>query len=119
LPNARGQYRAERNATSPGHRALCYVIALRRRPFRPIAASGFIQNEELTRLFARRLAEGLQVVPIVVRDCLWHSEPMLPKLQALPKDGQPIIGFAKESGARDQIWAEIGRAIEWIAKRGR
>ena len=74
-------------------------------------------DEELTRLFQRRKEQGLRVVPIIVREYLWQSEPVLKDLQALPKDGKPVIGFSEATGARDQVWTEIAQAIEAIAKK--
>jgi hypothetical protein len=79
-------------------------------------ASGFIQREELTRLFTRRVKDNLRVMPIIVRPCLWQSEPIIKDLQALPNDGQPVISFPKKTGARDEVWMIIGKAIEKIAK---
>lgn len=82
-------------------------------------ASRFIHDEELARLFQRRKAQGLRVAPIVVRECLWQSEPVLKDLQALPKDGQPVIDFPQATGAHDRVWTEIAQAIEAIAKKAR
>lgn len=79
-------------------------------------ASSFIQEKELVQLFQRRIKEGLRVVPVVVRPCLWQSEPIIKELQALPKDGKPVISFSKDDGHRDQVWADIGKVIESIAK---
>ena len=70
--------------------------------------SRFIQDEELLRLFERRKKEGLRIVPIIIRPCLWHRNSVLKKIQALPKDGKPISLFID----RDQIWTEIGMDIE-------
>jgi len=78
-------------------------------------ASGFIQEKELTQLFQRRLNEGLRIIPIILRPCLWQSEPIIKDLQGLPKDGRAIITFSKETGDRDQVWVEIGKTIERIA----
>lgn len=77
-------------------------------------ASRFIQEEELSKLFQRRVDEGLLVIPIIVRACLWQSEPIIKDLQALPKDGKPIISFSKENGDRDHVWMEIGNKINSI-----
>ena len=41
---------------------------------------------------------------------------MLAKLNALPKDGKPVIRFNEENGDRDQAWTDIAKAIEKIAK---
>jgi hypothetical protein len=74
-------------------------------------ASPFIQNKELTRLFQRRLKEGLRVIPIIVRPCLWQQEPVIKDLQVVPRDGKAVISFSKENGDRDQVWAEIGNIL--------
>ncbi len=78
--------------------------------------SQFIQKVEVPRLLRKRMRQGLRVVPIIVRPCLWQSEPVLKRLQALPKDGKPIISFPKGNGKRDQVWTDIAKAIEKRAK---
>ncbi|MGB7087011.1 MAG: COR domain-containing protein [Phormidesmis sp.] len=78
--------------------------------------SRFINDEEVPKLLERRKSEGMRVIPIIIRPCLWTSEPLLKKLQALPKDGKPVIKFNEENGDRDQAWTDIAKAIEKIAK---
>ena len=78
--------------------------------------SRFINDEEIPKLLKRRESEGMKVIPIIVRPCLWTSEPLLAKLQALPKNGTPVIRFTEENGDRDQVWTDIAEAIEKIAK---
>jgi hypothetical protein len=41
---------------------------------------------------------------------------MIKDLQALPRDAKPIISFSKENGDRDQVWTDISKAIENLAK---
>jgi hypothetical protein len=79
-------------------------------------ASRFIQGEEIPRLLQRRLEEGMRVIPIIIRPCMWQSEPVLSDLQALPKDGKAVITFPEETGERDQVWTDIAKAIERRAK---
>ena len=79
-------------------------------------ASSFIQEAEQPKLLQRRKEMRLRVVPIIVRPCNWQSEPVLKDLQALPKDGKPVITFPEETGARDQVWTDIAKAIEKRAK---
>jgi len=79
-------------------------------------ASSFIQDEELTRLLKRRMEEGLRVVPVIVKPCLWQSEPALKGIQGLPRDGKPVITYSKDNGDRDQVWTDIAKAIEKRAK---
>ena len=75
-------------------------------------ASRFIQDEELPHLLERRRAEGMRVVPVIIRPCMWNSEPVLQDLQALPQDGRAVITFPEETGERDQVWVEIAQVIE-------
>ncbi len=79
-------------------------------------ASRFIHDEELPALLKRREQAGITLIPIIVRDCTWESEPMLKKLQALPKDGQVVIAFSEATGERDRVWTEIAQAIEQLVQ---
>jgi hypothetical protein len=79
-------------------------------------ASRFIQDDELPKLLKRRMHDGLRVVPIIIRPCLWQSEPILKDILALPRDGKPVITFSKDNGDRDQVWTDIAKAIENRAK---
>lgn len=80
-------------------------------------ASPFITGNELPELFQKRKTSGMRAIPIIVRDCLWQSEPVLQDLQALPKDGKPIISFSKESGDRDHAWTDVAKAIEVLIRK--
>jgi small GTP-binding protein len=75
-------------------------------------ASRFIQEHEQPKLLRRREEMKVRVVPVIVRPCPWQSEPILKDLQALPRDNKAIITFPKDTGARDQAWADIATVIE-------
>lgn len=76
-------------------------------------ASDFIQSVEMTHLLARRKRDGIRVVPIIVRPCLWHLDDIA-QTQGLPKDGKAVITFRQDNGERDQVWTDIGMKImEW------
>jgi len=79
-------------------------------------ASRFIQDEELPKLLEHHIDEGMRVVPVIVKPCLWQSEPVIKDLQVLPRDGKPVITFSKDNGERDQVWADIAKVIEKRAK---
>lgn len=86
-------------------------------------ASDFIQTEEMLRLLARREGEGIRVVPIILRPCMWHFD-RASELQALPRDGKPIVTFSEGNGDRDQAWVEVGNqiagwAIDFLAQQTR
>ncbi|MGC1375168.1 MAG: TIR domain-containing protein [Anaerolineales bacterium] len=80
-------------------------------------ASRFIQNEEQPKLLQRRKEMQARVIPIIVRPCLWQNDPALGSLQALPKDGQPVITFSKDNGQRDQVWTDIASVLEKRAQK--
>ena len=79
-------------------------------------ASRFVQEQEQPKLLQRREEIKTRVIPIIVRPCMWQSEPALTGIQALPRDDKAIITFPKETGARDQIWTTIAQEIEKRAK---
>jgi small GTP-binding protein len=79
-------------------------------------ASRFIQEEEQPKLLRRRREMRLRVIPIIVRPCAWRSEPLVKDLQALPKNGRAVITFSKDTGERDQVWADIAAVIEERAR---
>ena len=74
-------------------------------------ASSFIRNEEIPTLLEQRINNGLTVIPIIIRPCMWKRDPILKRLQALPRDGKPVASVSSPN-KRDQIWADIVEAIE-------
>ena len=76
--------------------------------------SEFIQSEEMEYLWQRRQKDGIRLAPIIVRPCPWKLDDKLGALQAMPKDGKPLISFSQTNGARDQAWTDIAYKIaEW------
>jgi hypothetical protein len=45
-------------------------------------ASRFIKTREVPRLLGRRAREGVHVVPVIVKDCLWEEAVRIADLQA-------------------------------------
>ena len=73
--------------------------------------SEFIQREEVPILLQKRKREGMRVIPIIVRPCMWQEDPVLSTIQALPREGRPVIRFPVANGRRDEIWVEIALSI--------
>jgi len=73
--------------------------------------SRFIKGVEIPNLLKRRREEGLKVIPIIIRSCLWQSVPILKDLQALPKDGKPVASFEGKDD-KDRVWVDIATAIK-------
>ena len=74
--------------------------------------SDFIQEQEQPIILQRREDTKTRVIPIIVRPCMWLSEPALSGIQALPRDDKAVIKFSKDTGERDEVWTTIGREIE-------
>lgn len=72
--------------------------------------SDFIQGDEVPRLLQRRDAEGLRVVPVIVRPCAWQRVDWLARMQARPRDGRPL-----SAGSDHQIDADLAAIAEEIA----
>jgi hypothetical protein len=73
--------------------------------------SEFIKGIEVPGLLKRREEQGLLVVPIIIRPCLWQSIPILSKLQALPEGGKPIVSFEGKD-KRERIWSDVAFALK-------
>lgn len=69
--------------------------------------SEFVTRQEIPRFLQRREAEGLQVVPIIIRPCAWVTVPWLAALQGGTKDNRPLAQFALGSFESEQAFSEI------------
>jgi hypothetical protein len=72
--------------------------------------SPFIRQEEVARLMTRRQQDGLPIVPILVRPCLWKQVPWLARMQLRPTDAQPL-----SAGNEYQIETALMAIAEEIA----
>ncbi|SDL41547.1 toll/interleukin-1 receptor domain-containing protein [Kriegella aquimaris] len=70
-------------------------------------ASDFIWEKELAEAMRRHEEGTAYVIPIILRECQWTSLPYA-KLQALPRNAQPITEFAN----RDSAFTEVANGIE-------
>ena len=69
-------------------------------------ASDFCWGVELKRAMERHETGGARVIPIILREVDWKGAPF-GKLQALPKNAEPVTNWAN----RDQAFADIARGI--------
>ena len=77
-------------------------------------ASDYIQNIELPHALERQQNNTAQVIPIILRDCLWRQSAFA-QLQALPIDGKPITTWPD----RDTAWLNVTESILRIAQEQR
>ncbi|HPO13758.1 MAG TPA: toll/interleukin-1 receptor domain-containing protein [Candidatus Hydrogenedentes bacterium] len=71
---------------------------------------------EVDELLIRREKEGLPIVPVIAKPCLWHEVDWLRSLEVIPKDGTPISSLSTQK--LDEVLAEIAQKILslWEAK---
>ncbi len=81
-----------------------------------LALAGKAGSHEMEDCQPGAFCDDTHYIPIIVRDCLWQSEPVLKDLQALPTDGKAVLTFSEATGDRDKVWMEIAQAIEKRAR---
>lgn len=70
--------------------------------------SEFVTRKEIPRFLQRREAEGLQVVPIIIRPCAWMTVPWLAALQGGTKDNRPVINVS---------WNDAQNYVQWLSQK--
>ncbi len=74
-------------------------------------ASDYCYAIEMTRALERHENGEARVIPVIVRDCNWHSAPF-GKLQALPKDGKAV----KKWPDKDSAWRNVAEGIQIVVE---
>ncbi len=74
-------------------------------------ASAYCYSREMARAMERHEVGEARVVPIIVRDCDWHSA-TFGKLKAVPTDGKPIVSWTNFDAAYTDVAKEIRRLVE-------
>lgn len=73
--------------------------------------SKYCFEQEMDIAMTRHEAKEARVIPVIVRNCLWHSAPFS-KLQALPKDAKPIGSWENE----DDAFVDVATGIMSVAR---
>ncbi|QDT95534.1 tetratricopeptide repeat protein [Gimesia aquarii] len=76
-------------------------------------ASNYCYKKEMKRALELHNSRQAVVIPVILRDCDWHSAPY-GKLQALPKDGKAITGSGWHS--TDKAFKDVARGIREAAQ---
>ena len=74
-------------------------------------SSNFCYDIELKRAIERHEAGKARVIPVIVKPCDWQPAPF-GKLQALPRDGKPIIKWKPQ----DDAYSDIARGLRHVVK---
>lgn len=80
-------------------------------------ASDYCYSREMGRAIERHQRGEARVIPVIVRNCDWHSAPF-GKLKAVPKDGKPIASWANPDDAYTDVAREIRALVERSARKG-
>lgn len=78
---------------------------------RHFLASDYCRDVEVAQALAMHRAGQARVVPVVLKSCSWHSSP-LGQLQALPRDGVPVV----ESPFPDQLYLQVIEGLKQVAR---
>jgi len=75
-------------------------------------ASDYIYDIELKRAMERHEAGTAKVIPVILRPCLWQRGGFA-KLQALPRDGEPVISgkWPSQDAALTNVAEGIARVV--------
>jgi hypothetical protein len=75
--------------------------------------SDYCSSKEMTRAMERHNQGEAQVIPIILRPCLWQKEPF-GKLQALPTDAKPITSAQWRD--LDEAFLDVAEGIRKVAE---
>ncbi|WP_445628752.1 TIR domain-containing protein [Nostoc sp. DSM 114167] len=80
-------------------------------------ASKYCYNNEMSLALERHRRGEICVIPVILRPCDWKHPPLI-NLQALPKDGKPVVrqGCSIDDSLTD-VAREIRRVVEGIRKK--
>ncbi len=70
----------------------------------------FILDEEVPKLLERRAKQGVRVIPLIVKPCVWTQVKWLSPIQARPKDGRAL-----SAGNENQIDTDLAALANEIA----
>jgi internalin A len=76
----------------------------------PFLASDFCTDIEMNRALERRQAEGILVLPILIRECNWEDS-HIAKLQIVPRDCKPLNTLPDRDTAWKTVVQEIKKAL--------
>ena len=78
-------------------------------------ASGFVTAEEIPYLLERRERDGMIILPVLLRPCVWKAFPWLSETQMLPRDGKSVSRDFRTRAAWETVFAEVaGRVFEIV-----
>lgn len=95
-------YNEIRDAMAETPVAVCLISA-------DYLASDFVIKEEVPYLLKRREEEGMTIIPVLLRPCLWETVKWLAAIQMFPRDGKTVS--ADFQGQEDVVFADAAREM--------
>ncbi len=80
-------------------------------------ASDYFYKTELPEALARHQKGEVELIPIILRPCDWMNDPIMKQLQALPKDGRPIVSWQIADEAYFDIVTQLRLVVTAIKKK--
>ncbi len=81
-------------------------------------ASDYCYEIEMKMALEREKKGEARVVPVILRECKWDKS-LFAKLQALPKDGEPVANWSNRDKAWTNVADGIEKLVEGLHSRGR
>lgn len=78
-------------------------------------ASDFCNKEEIPYLLNRRKSDGMLLLPILIRQCLWEEIDWLEKLQMIPRDGKSVATDFRDDW--DTPFKQVAKQIASVAEK--
>ena len=72
-------------------------------------ASDFVIKEEVPVLLGRRERDGMILIPVLLRPCLWKALPWLSAIQMIPRDGKSVAADFKDDW--DTVFSKVAERI--------
>ena len=72
-------------------------------------SSDFCTKEEIPYLLERREKDGMVLIPVLLRPCLWKAVPWLKEIQMLPRNGKSVSGDFQDEP--DEVFFEVAETI--------
>jgi hypothetical protein len=84
-------------------------------------ASDFIVNNELPPLLMSAEARGLRILPVVLKPCGFHRDPVLSNFQSINNPAAPLLGLAhiEQEAIYSRIADEVAEEIHLRTSRPR
>ncbi len=81
-------------------------------------ASDYIDGVEMRLAFERAGRDGVRIIPVILRECLWREDERLKKLQVLPREGRPVASWRDRAAAFADVAAGIKHVAQELVPRG-